>query len=104
MPDGDNLRASRDGDQFHYRWAARQALQLVQPGTDLTLITIEGVAPGDTQAHDGDQVIDLAEYRGGDGLARATSVVYRQLKHSTERPDLDHKVSDLKKTIVGFGK
>ncbi|MFD0228190.1 hypothetical protein ACWGPD_20630 [Streptomyces hirsutus] len=42
MPDTALLRAGRDGDQFHYHWAARQALKVLLPGADLTAITIEG--------------------------------------------------------------
>lgn len=102
MAGTDTVRASRDGDQFHYRWAARQTLQLLRPGTDLVLITIEGVAPDGTQDYDGVQVIDMAEYRGGAGLAEATSVVYRQLKHSTAHPGVEQTVSDLKTTVAGF--
>jgi hypothetical protein len=102
MSDTDTLRASRDGDQFHYRWAARQTLQLLQPGTDLVLITIEGVAADGTQGSPGVQVVDMAEYRGGSKITDAMSVVYRQLKHSTERPDEEQTASDLKKTIAGF--
>lgn len=104
MSDTDTLRASRDGDQFHYRWAARQTLQLLEPGTDLVLITIEGVAADGTEGSAGVQVVDMAEYRGGSKITDATSVVYRQLKHSTERPGEDQTASDLKKTIAGFAK
>src|SRR4051812_38282613 len=102
MSDTDVLRASRDGDQFHYRWAARQTLQLLQPGTDLVLITIEGVAADGTEDSPGVQVVDMAEYRGGSKITDATSVVYRQLKHSTERASDDQTASGLKKTIAGF--
>ncbi|MFJ6565318.1 hypothetical protein ACIQMV_36855 [Streptomyces sp. NPDC091412] len=42
MPDTDLLRVSRDVDQFHCHWAARQALKLLLPGSDLTAIAIEG--------------------------------------------------------------
>jgi hypothetical protein len=76
MSDTDTLRASRDGDRFHYRWAARQAPQLLGPDTDLKLITVEGVSPQDTQGQDGEQVIDLAEYCGG---RRACSSDQRRL-------------------------
>lgn len=61
MPDTDLLRASRDGDQFHYHWAARQALKLLLPDADLTAIAVEGVSPDDTQGEDGEDVIDIAE-------------------------------------------
>lgn len=33
---------SRQGDVFHYRWAARRCLSLVDPNTSLRAIVIEG--------------------------------------------------------------
>lgn len=38
----DDVRASRDGHTYHETWAARIALELVYPSTDLVAITIEG--------------------------------------------------------------
>jgi len=38
------LRASRDGDQFHYYWAARQCLGLLAPGASLVAVSIEGAS------------------------------------------------------------
>lgn len=67
----DLLRPSRDGDQFHYRWAARQALQLLRPGSDLTAINVEGASSADPDLGEGEEVIDLAEYYGGAALAPA---------------------------------
>ena len=43
--------ASRDGDQFHYYWAARRCLKLLDPVSDLSSIVVEGVAdstPGES--------------------------------------------------------
>jgi hypothetical protein len=102
MTDTDLLRTSRDGDQFHYHWAARQALQLLRPDTDLMSLVVEGVSPDDTDGHEGEQVIDLAEYYGSSGLRDAARVVYRQLKHSTVRADEEWRVSGLSTTIAGF--
>lgn len=104
MTDTDLLRASRDGDQFHYHWAARQALKLLLPHSDLTAIVIEGVSPDDTDGNAGEDVIDIAEYYGARSLRDAERVVYRQLKHSTVRTDQEHTVSDLAKTVSGFAK
>lgn len=100
----DLLRSSRDGDQFHYHWAARQALQLLLPGTELVALVVEGVSKGDTASTGGDEVVDLAEYWGSEDLATANRVVYRQLKHSTADPDGPRTSSFLKKTLVGFAK
>ncbi|MEU5370598.1 hypothetical protein ABZ362_16735 [Streptomyces sp. NPDC005951] len=102
MPDTDLLRASRDGDQFHYHWAARQALKLLLPGADLTAIAVEGVSPDDTQGEAGEDVVDIAEYYGATGLHEANRVVYRQLKHSTVQATEDWTVSGLSKTVKGF--
>ncbi|WP_157430493.1 hypothetical protein [Actinomadura macra] len=102
MSDTDLLRASRDGDQFHYHWAARQALKLLRPDADLTAIAIEGVSPNDTRGEDGEDVIDIAEYYGGTSLFNANRVVYRQLKHSTARATEEWSVSGLSKTVKGF--
>ncbi|WP_406136029.1 hypothetical protein [Streptomyces sp. NBC_01089] len=102
MPDTDLLRASRDGDQFHYHWAARQALKLLLPGADLTAIAIEGVSHDDTEGRDGEDVIDIAEYYGATGLREANRVVYRQLKHSTTRATEEWTVSGLAGTVSGF--
>ncbi|MFJ8957535.1 hypothetical protein ACIRO1_46350 [Streptomyces sp. NPDC102381] len=102
MPDTDLLRASRDGDQFHYHWAARQALKLLLPNTDLTAIAVEGVSPDDTQGEDGEDVVDIAEYYGATGLHEANQVVYRQLKHSTTQATKEWSVSGLSRTVKGF--
>lgn len=102
MADTDLLRASRDGDQFHYQWAARQSLRLLRPDSDLVAIAVEGVSTADTDEHDGEQVVDLAEYFGSEDLREATRVVYRQLKHSTYQTEDEWTVSGLGKTVQGF--
>ena len=100
----DLLRPSRDGDQFHYRWAARQALQLLRPGSELTAISVEGASSGDPDLGEGEEVIDLAEYYGGKSLTQAHRIVYRQLKHSTRHAEDEFTVSGLRRTLEGFGK
>lgn len=81
------VRASRDGDQFHYLWAARRALLLLNPLSDLVAVTIEGAAtdefPGSKQVEVGEQLIDIAEYYGSTDLKSASLIRYMQLKHST---------------------
>ena len=42
MGNTDLVRASRDGDYFHYLWAARKALLLLNPLSGLEVLTIEG--------------------------------------------------------------
>lgn len=100
------VRASRDGDQFHYLWAARRALQLLAPQSGLVAITIEGAAttefPGGEQVEVGEQLIDIAEYYGSTELESATRIRYMQLKHSTLQVDEVWQPSGLEKTIRGF--
>ena len=103
MVAADLLRSSRDGDQFHYYWGARHALALLRPGTDLVAISVEGSSSGDAAGGGaGEQVIDLADYYGSAVLAKADRVVYRQLKHSTTRPNEPWSASGLVKTLIGF--
>ncbi|RWL80907.1 MAG: NACHT domain-containing protein [Mesorhizobium sp.] len=102
------VRPSRDGDQFHYLWAARRCLNLLLPGSDLKSVTIEGASPSDKTADGpiraGEEVIDVAEYFGDSDFKRATLVRYIQLKHSTEAPNTPWPASGLENTISGFAK
>lgn len=102
MATADLLRSSRDGDQFHYHWAARQALKLLQPGTALAAIAIEGPSAQDTRERDGDEAVDLAEYYGSTDLHLADAVIYRQLKHSTTQATAEWTVSGLTPTLRKF--
>lgn len=47
MTQPDLLRPSRDGDQFHYTWAARQSLRLLDRDTELHALFVEGVDPSE---------------------------------------------------------
>lgn len=102
------VRASRDGDQFHYLWAARRALQLLTPQSRLVAITIEGASTSELQSvgtvEAGEELIDIAEYYGSTVIENATLVRYMQLKHSTLRTDDVWLPSGLEKTITGFSK
>ena len=83
------VRPSRDGDQFHYLWAARRCLLLLSPEQDLVGVSIEGVSPDETSQEPadpaGDTVIDVAEYYGYTDRTRALRIRYLQLKHSSHR-------------------
>ncbi len=59
----EQVRASRDGDRFHYYWAARRALRLLDLTGDLRAIGVEGLPEGEEV--EGEEVIDVAEYFGG---------------------------------------
>ncbi|RWP54695.1 AVAST type 3 anti-phage nuclease/ATPase Avs3a [Mesorhizobium sp.] len=102
------VRPSRDGDQFHYLWAARRCLNLLLPGSDLKSVTIEGASPSDKTdtgpIRAGEEVIDVAEYFGDSDFKRAALVRYIQLKHSTEAPNTPWPASGLENTITGFAK
>jgi hypothetical protein len=113
MTSADLVRSSRDGDQFHYYWAARQCLKLLQPGSRLAAVSIEGSSPDDPtaavgQGPDGDPtgeyMVDIAEYYGDVVPDAAAKIVYRQLKHSTARADLPWTASGLKNTLEGFAR
>lgn len=92
MADSRPVRASRDGDQFHYLWGARRCLQLLHLQSGLVAITIEGASPhedesGSAAPSQEDAIIDLAEYFGSEHLKHASLVRYMQLKHSTLQVD-----------------
>src|SRR5260370_35821189 len=102
------VRLSRDGDQFHYLWAARRCLRLLSAQDDLVAISIEGPSPGEFASAPvvdaGEEVIDIAEYFGSEDISKACLVRYMQLKHSTLHATEPWTASGLEKTIVGFVK
>ena len=100
----DLVRASRDGDQFHYHWAARHCLSLLPGVSDLVAISIEGASAieGPGSANEGDELIDVGFYFGSERLDKARLVRYVQLKHSTKRAHEPWTASGLSKTLNGF--
>ncbi|KZK75237.1 MAG: hypothetical protein A3K90_04235 [Pelodictyon luteolum] len=102
------VRPSRDGDQFHYLWAARRCLGLLSAQSDLVAISIEGPSPderaGEPPISVGEEVIDIAEYFGSEDFQEARLVRYMQLKHSTLHASEPWTASGLEKTIQGFTK
>lgn len=90
---------SNAGDDFHFLWASRQAIQLVSPSTSLSRLVIEGVSPSDTSIKPatGDLLlgVDVTEYHGGDDFESAKRVVVSQLKYSTRHPTTSWSVSRL---------
>ena len=102
-PHVDLVRPSRDGDQFHYAWAARRTLAMLPPDAALVAVSIEGVTPGEgEQVSAGLDAIDVAEYVGSTDLASAARVTYLQLKHSTRQANEPWQVSGLRPTISKF--
>src|SRR5690606_16767483 len=96
MPN-DLVAYSRAGDVFHYRWAARRCLRLINPNYGLTRVYIEG---SHEIAKAGEYVIDVSEYGTED--AGKKKIEYYQLKHTTVRGDEPFTISDLKDTLTGF--
>lgn len=80
----ERVRASRDGDRFHYTWGAARLLHLLSPASNLQQVYIEGAGSTLSDEPDGAEIIDLTEFYGpteGD----FTSLEVRQFKHSTLR-------------------
>ena len=106
MPVMNSVRPSRDGDQFHYLWAARRCLLLLSPQTDLVGVGIEGPSPDELPPESatlaGEGLIDIAEYYGYEEVSRARLVRYVQLKHSSLRAADPWTASGLEKTLTGF--
>jgi hypothetical protein len=78
--------ASSAGDDFHELWALRKVLQLLDPGSHLRSVVVEGV-PDDERAAElgaGAQAVDVTEVSAGPG---GDSWVLEQLKYSTANPD-----------------
>ena len=106
MSNSNKVRFSRDGDQFHYLWAARRCLRLLSPIDDLVAISIEGPSAQETKTGEsieaGEEQIDVGEYYGSEDVGKASHVRYIQLKHSTRNPTVGWSPSGLEKTIRGF--
>ena len=108
MPKTNLVRPSRDGDQFHYLWAARRCLKLLTAKSGLVAVSIEG--PSLQEQSDGEpieageELIDIAEYFGSEDINQAYLVRYMQLKHSTLHANDPWTASGLEKTIKGFAK
>ena len=91
-------RESNAGDTFHILWAARRAVQMLDPRTNLRLVMMEGVTPSDSAVEDGNDYFlgdDLTEYYEGNDFNSATAVVISQLKYSTRHPNQQWSVSRL---------
>lgn len=78
-------RESNAGDDYHFWWASRRALKLIDPVGTLSVLTVEGLLHVD-DPEDTYEAADVAEYFGGEDSATAAAVVVSQLKHSTTKP------------------
>ena len=106
MGNADLVRASRDGDYFHYLWAARKALLLLNPLSGLDVLTIEGPSKSEFQKEieEGEEIVDVGEYYGSNKFSEASKIIYSQLKHTTVHEEDRFQPSDLEKTLKGFAK
>jgi hypothetical protein len=100
----DDVRASRDGHTYHETWAARIALELLQPSTDLVAITIENFSTEDEElvSDSAMEIADLVRYRGATSIEFASSVEVLQFKYSVSRSGVDMSASEIKKTLTKF--
>ena len=85
------VRYSRAGDAFHYRWAARRCLRLIDSNSGVDTITVEASKEKQGAA---EYVIDLAEYSSLKGQRQR--IDYYQLKHSTVRAVAEMTLAALK--------
>lgn len=99
----ERVRASRDGDRFHYTWAATRLLHLLSPTSDLQQVSVEGLGgPPSDKEPDGAEVIDIVEYYGT-GDDDFTRLEVRQFKHSTLNPDSNLTLGEVRDIVRKFG-
>lgn len=100
----DKVRASKAGHAYHEAWAARTALELLPPSTDLTAITLEGFDERDEQELGAGavEIADLVRYHGGTDVARSHSVVVVQFKYSIASANKAVRAADLAPTLTKF--
>ena len=100
----DKVRASKAGHAYHEAWAARTALELLLPSTDLTAITLEGFDEQDEQelGIGAVEIADLVRYHGGTDVARSHRVTIVQFKYSIASAERAVRAADLASTLVKF--
>lgn len=100
----DKVRASKAGHAYHEAWAARTALELLLPSTNLTAITLEGFDERDEQelGTGAVEIADLVRYHGGTNVARSHRVTIVQFKYSIASADTAVRAADLALTLTKF--
>src|SRR6185503_8048164 len=90
-------RGSNAGDDFHELWALRQALGLLDPDTELTAVTVEGLSTEDEAGSPLDtwEGVDCSLYYGTDQAGSPERIVLDQLKYSGANPDQEWTVARL---------
>lgn len=101
----DKVRASKAGHAYHEAWAARSALELLMPATDLVAIALEGFDEADERdlGAGSVEIADLVRYHGARDVARASRVAIVQFKYSIVNADRPVRAADLAKTLTKFG-
>lgn len=89
----DLVRYSGAGTAFHYRWAARRCLKLLDPLSGVESIYVEGSKEAKLG---GECSIDLAEY------VACGDIRYYQLKHTTTQKESSFSFTHLKDTLKRF--
>lgn len=103
----DKVRASKDGHEYHEAWAARHAMRILLPNSNLIGIAIEGLEPGDqkTASEETIEIADLTFYYGRRASFKgANKVCIAQFKYSIRDRSNPFRAADAKKTIEKFGK
>lgn len=100
----DNVRASKAGHAYHEAWAARTALELLPPSTDLISITLEGFDKEDEQELGtvAVEIADLVRYHGGTDVSRAHRATIVQFKYSIASAATAVRAADLASTLKKF--
>jgi hypothetical protein len=100
----DKVRASKAGHAFHEAWAARTALELLLPSTDLVAITLEGFDEQDEQNLEPGavEIADLVRYHGATDVAHAHRVTVVQFKYSIASAETAVRAADLASTLTKF--
>ncbi len=100
----DKLRASKAGHAFHEAWAARSALELLPPLTDLTAITLEGFDERDEEnlGAGSVEIADLVRYHGGTNVAKSHRVTIVQFKYSIANADTAVRAANVASTLAKF--
>ncbi|WP_222126499.1 hypothetical protein [Kocuria salsicia] len=98
----ERVRASRDGDRFHYTWGAARLLHLLSPASELQQVVVEGAgSTSSVEEPDGSEVIDLTEFYGPPEES-FTSLEVRQFKHSTLHADENLTLGEVGKVFSKF--
>lgn len=105
MTDGPGtVGASLRGHAYHHAWAARSALALLEPATDLEFVVVENFSIEDAPdvSAQAMEVADLVRYFGSRSADDARQIEVVQFKHSDARANGAFRAADAAKTIKKF--